>query len=215
MTLNYNECDQTFVETTLDYNECDQTFVETTLDYNECNKHLWKCPSIGSECCALLPNDGLRKRNVVEDNVAAPVGLLALLLKQLAIIIHHFCLDFGLHHASNGHALTDAMANVGAVEGIEWGVGEGHMGRKCGGVDDVMGARIHHDRVAAQNVFVVIPMRERQPVVGAHDECEIFFGIGFRQFTQRSVGVGWFGQVEFEIRDDKPGFVFERKACEF
>ena len=154
-------------------------------------------------------NDGLRKRNVVEDNVAAPLALLALLLKQLAIIIHHFCLDFGLHHAPNGHALPDAMANVGAVEGIEWGVGEGHMGRKCGGVDDVMGARIHHDGVAAQNVFVVIPMRERQPVVGAHDECEIFFGIGFRQFAQRSVGVGWFGQVEFEIRDDKPGFVFE------
>ena len=160
-------------------------------------------------------NDGLCKRNVVEDNAAAPVGLLALLLKQLAIIIHHFCLDFGLHHAPNGHALPDAMANVGAIEGIEWGVGEGHMGRKCGGVDDVMGARIHHDGVAAQNVFVVIPMRERQPVVGTHDECEIFFGIGFRQFAQRSVGVGWFGQVEFEIRDDKPGFVFERKACEF
>ena len=94
-------------------------------------------------------NDGLCKRNVVEDNVAAPVALLALLLKQPAIIIHHFCLDFGLHHASNGHALPDAMANVGAVEGIEWGVGERHMGWKCGGVDDVMGARIHHDGVAA------------------------------------------------------------------
>ena len=160
-------------------------------------------------------NDGLRKRNVVEDNAAAPVALLALLLKQPAIIIHHFCLDFGLHHAPNGHALPDAMANVGAIEGIEWGVGEGHMGRKCGGVDDVMGARIHHDGVATQNVFVVIPMGERQPVVGTHDECEIFFGIGFRQFAQRSVGVGWFGQVEFEIRDDEPGFVFERKACEF
>ena len=160
-------------------------------------------------------NDGLRKRNVVEDNAAAPVALLALLLKQPAIIIHHFCLDLRLHHAPNGHALTDAMANVGAVEGIEWGVGKCDMGRQCVGVDNVMWSWIHHDGIAAQNVFVVIPMGERQPVVGAHDECEIFFGIGFRQFTQRSVGVGWFGQVEFEIRDDKPGFVFERKACEF
>ena len=78
-----------------------------------------------------------------------PVALLSLLLKQLPVIGHYFFFNFGLYHASNGHALTNAMANVGAIEGIEWGVREGHMGRKYGGVDDVMGARIHHDGVAA------------------------------------------------------------------
>ena len=160
-------------------------------------------------------NDGLRKRNVVEDNAAEPVALLALLLKQLAIVIHHFFLDFRLYHASNGHALPDAMANVGAVEGIEWGVGKCDMGRQCVGVDNVMWSWIHHDGIAAQNVFVMIPMGKRQPVVGTHDECKVLVGIGGRQFAQCPIGVRWFGQVEFKVRNDKSRFVLERKACEF
>ena len=112
-----------------------------------------------NECYgALLPNDGLCERNVVEDNVAQQVALLSLLLKQLSVIGHYFFFNSGLYHASNGHALPDAMANVGAVEGIEWGVGKCDMGRQCGGVDNVMWSWIHHDGIAAQNVFVMIPM---------------------------------------------------------
>ena len=169
-----------------------------------------------NECYgALLPNDGLCERNVVEDNVAQQVALLSLLLKQLSVIGHYFFFNFGLYHASNGHALPDAMANVGAVEGIEWGVGKCDMGRQCVGVDNVMWSWIHHDGIAAQNVFVVIPMGKRQPVVGTHDECKVLVGIGGRQFAQCPIGVRWFGQVEFKVRDDKSRFVLERKACEF
>ena len=160
-------------------------------------------------------NDGLRKRNVVEDNVAQQVALLSLLLKQLSVIGHYFFFNFGLYHASNGHALPDAMANVGAVEGIEWGVGKCDMGRQCVGGDNVMWSWIHHDGIAAQNVFVMIPMGKRQPVVGTHDECKVLVGIGGRQFAQCPIGVRWFGQVEFKVRDDKSRFVLKRKACEF
>ena len=78
-----------------------------------------------------------------------PVALLSLLLKQLPVIGHYFFFNFGLYHASNGHALPDAMANVGAVERIEWGVGKCDMGRQCVGGDNVMWSWIHHDGVAA------------------------------------------------------------------
>ena len=41
---------------TLDYNECNQTFVETILDYNECNKHLWERPSITTNVINICGN---------------------------------------------------------------------------------------------------------------------------------------------------------------
>ena len=69
-------------------------------------------------------------------------------------------------------ALLDASAHFGTADVVERGVQQVSVEGQTLFVEGSVDAGINDDFVISQNIFMVCPLIEYQPVVGSDDECE-------------------------------------------
>ena len=80
--------------------------------------------------------------------------------------------DFCWNQLTNIFALPDSSAHFGTADIVERRVQQVDVVGQTLFVDGSVEARIDDNLVISQDVFMVCPLIEYQPVVGSDDECE-------------------------------------------
>lgn len=106
------------------------------------------------------------------------------MVSRFVVLLYQACDGLG-HHATDGQPFAYALANLGAADVVAACLDERHTGGQRLCIDGRILAGIDNDGIVAENVVVVIPAVEQEPVVGPDDEGEAVLRIAGRQGLQR------------------------------
>lgn len=131
-----------------------------------------------------------------------------------AVEFQYFVVNILGHKTVDDLPLLDALAYVGAADGVEPGIDEMHIRRQGGFINGEAFAWINRDFVVGENVCWFGPSVEGQPVVGTDDENELTVGIIGGEMFERVPCIGGLGEVELVVGGHETRLVLERLSGE-